>query len=152
MRQLIIIAFIATSFFSSLVYADKIIPGTYLNLKAEERGKVGRLLLCPKENNIFFFSLKLNRGKPSYNSGHLLGELAFDGNVALYQSSEYKFKDKICKLEFKKVDKAISISTIENNNQCGFGFGVYAGGEYTITSKDIPENYIDTLGNTVKFK
>jgi len=152
MKQLMRIVFIATSFFSSVVSADKVLPGTYDNLKAEERGKVGRLLMHPKENNTFLFSLKLNRGKPSYNSGHIFGELIFVDNVANFQSADFKFKEKICKLEFKNVDNVISVSSIDNNNQCGFGFGVYADGEYSLTSKDIPESYIDTLGNTVKFQ
>lgn len=151
MKQLIRIVFIATSFFSSVVYADKVLPGTYNNIKAEERGKVGRLLLYPKENNTFLFSLTLNRGKPSYNSGHMFGELIFVDNVALYQIADFKFEEKICKLEFKNIDKIISISSIDNNNQCGFGFGVYADGEYSLTSNEIPKSYIDTLGNTVKF-
>ena len=67
-----------------------------------------------------------------------------DGNIG--------FEFDLSKLEFKNVDNVISVSSIDNNNQCGFGFGVYADGEYSLTSKDIPESYIDTLGNIVKFQ
>lgn len=151
MRSYFLIAFTSVIFFSSYVRAESVSSGTYTNLLAEKGGKVGKLLLHPVENDRFMFSLKLNRGKPSYNSGHLFGELQFKGAVAIYESSEFKFKNERCVLAFEKNGDLMLIKTVDSNKQCGFGFGVYADGEYSLTSNVVPESYIDTLGNTVKF-
>ncbi|MBN3560745.1 hypothetical protein [Aliamphritea spongicola] len=137
--------------FSSSAYSEPTKPGTYNNLEAEKSGKVGELRLHPVKDNYFLFSLKLNRGKPSYNSGNLYGELKFKNNIGVYESAEYKFKDKICTLKFENKGDLISIVTVNFNKQCGFGFGVYADGIYQLTSEKVPENYVDILGNTVNF-
>ncbi len=152
MRTIFLILLTSILFFSKAAYSESVTAGTYNNLMAEEKGKVGKLLHHPIGNNNFLFSLKLNRGKPSYKSGHLYGALQFKDKVAVFESSEFKFKNKICALEFKKEGNVLSIKTVSGNKRCGFGFGVYADSEYTRSSNAVPESYIDALGNVVKFR
>ena len=93
----------------------------------------------------------MNKGAPSYNSGHLFGEFTVNTGKALYENSNYKFRGKICKWEIEFKDNSAIISTLDFNNKCGFGKGVYVDGVYDIRDKNIPESYIDSLGNTQKF-
>jgi len=132
-------------------FGEEFLSGEYKNLVAEDSGKVGHLLLHPISKDKYEFSLKLNRGKPSYNSGHLYGVITFKGSVASFISDEFEFKSKICELKFSHNNESIVISTENSNNRCGFGFGVYADGTYSKTSSEVPATYIDALGNDVAF-
>lgn len=135
----------------SVAYSQESLAGTYINTKAKEAGGVGKLLLYPIGSDAYLFSLKLNRGAPSYNSGHLFGELIIKDSKSVYENNRYEIKGNGCKWSIVFKEGVATIDTIDFSNKCGMGNGVYADGQYTIESKDIPEFYINSLGNKVKF-
>ncbi len=136
---------------SSSAFSQDSLAGEYVNLKAEKSGRVGKLLLHPEGAGKYMFSLKLNRGKPSYNSGHLFGELEFKGLKSIYENNDYAYKGKGCKWAIEIKDSIATINTIDSLNKCGMGYGVIVDGQYTLKSSTIPKFYIDSLGNTVEF-
>lgn len=151
MKFIFVFVFIFFSFNPQCSFAQESLAGVYSNKKLEDAGGVGTLLIHPVASASYFFSLKLNRGAPSYNSGHMFGKLLVKDSVAVYENDEFRVRGKGCKWTITFDDDVATIQTVDFENKCGFGNGVYADGQYLIESKEVPESYVDSLGNTVEF-
>jgi hypothetical protein len=84
--------------------------------------------------------LACSRGAPSYNSGLLAQRLALRSGVAVYATTE--FGDR-CVIRVRFRDSRALVEQTGTDAACGFGFGVYAGGTYTRTSRRTPPFDLD---------
>ena len=122
--------------------------GTYSFSNNECENGCGSLLINPESDNSLIFYLEVNRGAPNYNSGSLMGKL-FISNQNTYEYTSNEFGS--CGLTFKLDDNFISIKTIDNRNDCGFGNNVSADGVYKLLNNYIPEYYINGEGSKIFF-
>ncbi len=82
----------------------------------------GAWLQTERSGSTVNFSLELNRGSPSYNSGLASGEFTMDKHLGVYQTSEFPK----CTLIFAFVGDLVEIKQLGSDSDCGFGFGVMA--------------------------
>lgn len=82
----------------------------------------GAWLQTERSGSIVRFSLELNRGSPSYNSGVASGEFAVNKHLGVYQTEEYPK----CTLIFAFVGDLVEVKQLGSDSDCGFGFGVMA--------------------------
>lgn len=92
------------------------------------------------------FYLEVARGT-DFNSGALYGELTFN-NKGCYEYNPPEKEDG-CKLRFVKNGNKISIVTVRGD--CGFGYGVYADGSFTLQDSKNPVFMITRTGKKVYF-
>lgn len=115
----------------------------------EKRG--GTLYLYPNSDSTFLFYLELGRGAPSYNSGAMVGELEFSNPNKV----DYKKKDTVfsinCEISITFLKKSLTLTSADESDQCGFGYGVYPDGVYKRTSRRKPKYFIDRLGKKTYF-
>lgn len=110
----------------------------------------GALYLYPVDDSTYLFYLELGRGAPSYNSGAMVGKLSSDANnMAHYETNDGSNQ---CKLSFLFQDKSVQITSHEEENGCGFGYGVYANGVYTQTSSEVPTYFHNRIGKKTYFE
>ncbi len=137
--------------FSSCLNAYEF-AGTYVDERGKALDAYRELLLHPKSGKDYQFSLSVNRGAPSYNSGQLVGELTFEGNRAVFQNNDYAWEDKGCKWEITMSNDVAKITSIDASTYCGLGANVYVDGIYKLISRKIPTHYVNGLGERIPFK
>ena len=107
------------------------------------------ITIYPKTDSSIIFYLDLNRGAPSYNSGGLQAiAIAQSDNTFDYSSDEYGE----CHFKLMFTDNNVTIETIDNKHDCGFGNGVIADAVYPRKTRTIPVSYVDRSGDTIYFK
>lgn len=82
----------------------------------------GAWLQTEKSGSTVSFSLEVNRGSPSYNSGVASGEFIVDKHLGVYQTDDFPK----CTLIFAFVGDLVEIKQLGSDSDCGFGFGVMA--------------------------
>ncbi len=109
-------------------YAGKYSLGTSI-----KKGPVGSIEVFAESDSTLLFYISLNRGAPSYNGGYLYGRVVINDGAGLYYN--YSFDSTIgCKWLFQFSKNRITIETLEDGVECGFGYGVYADGTYKKTA------------------
>ncbi len=106
------------------------IGGTYSFGEDVEKGAVGSVIVYPLTDTSALFFLDVCRGAPSYNLGHLLGQMTIKDNVGTYAEIDSDYMDCVLKFEFNK-DELI-VTTEEGHYDCGFGHAVYADHIYNV--------------------
>jgi len=97
------------------------------------------------------FCLYLSKVSPSYNIGVLYGRVRIiDGKGIFFKRHDYV--ETGCKLSFTFAKNSLEIGTIDPDDYCEFGGGVYADGIFDKTSNDIPGYFEDLGGNKIYFK
>jgi hypothetical protein len=105
----------------------------------------GTILIYPSTDKTVLFYIDLNIGAPSYNMGSLFGRLKVADGQGTFETI-----DKGCRWKVEFTTQGLTIMTINNLNDCGFGHGVSADGEYKRTSKLVPD-YFET-GEGIKYQ
>ncbi len=105
------------------------ITGTY-------EDEFSRVQLVELSDNRVFFDLDLSNGR---NMGNLEGFV--DKNNMRYQNNEYG----LCKFSITHSGKQITIKTLDNGLECGYGSGVYSDGTFAFKSKQV--KLLDDLDN-----
>lgn len=108
---------------------SKKIEGTYLHGDAQKGGAY--LAIQEKEGNKLRFQLNLYRGAPNHNSGYIEDQMTYVDNVATYITTE---EGDVCKITFTFSKDKVTLSQVGTEVECGFGAGVYAGGELRRTN------------------
>lgn len=85
-------------------------------------GEAGAWLQTEKRGSTVSFSLELNRGEPSYNSGVASGQFTLEHHLGIYQPYELPG----CVLIFAFFGDEVEIKQVGSGSDCGFGFGVMA--------------------------
>jgi hypothetical protein len=125
--------------------------GEYSYGKDIEKGRIGWATIYPESDSTLLFYLQLNRGAPYYNMGQLYGRIKIDNAKGVFYSN----RDSVntgCKFSIEFKHDSLLIKTIDNEGDCGFGFGVYADGKFKRRSKAIPLFFTDLEGKKVYFK
>ena len=98
---------------------------------------------------ILFF-IDICRGAPSYNLGQLYDRLKIENGKGIY-FSKYDFDEKGCKWEVIIDNNTLTIKTIDNCFECGFGGNVIADNKYIRKTLTKPEYFTNGEGNKFFF-
>ena len=101
------------------------------------------------DTTVLFF-IDVNKGAPSYNMGQLYGRMKVKENKGNYSKTDSL--DISCKLECEFKDDKLIITVFDNQDKCGFGYGVYPDGTYKRKTHKIPLYFIDATETKVYFK
>lgn len=127
--------------------ASTSIAGTYSFGDDVEKGPVGSVMVYPLNDDSALFFLSVSRGAPSYNSGQMFGEMKIEDNIGTYADPDFN-----CLLKFEFDSNQLIVSYGGEQNDCGFGNGVYADNTYTHTDKSVPTHFINGEGDTIQFE
>jgi len=116
-----------------------------------EKGRIGSVTVYSETDNTILFFLNVNRGAPSYNMGQLYGRISIENNKGSFNEKILDYYNG-CKLRFEFKEEILTIEYInEQDRDCGFGFAVWASGDYRRQNKLQPEFFQDQMGDTVYF-
>jgi hypothetical protein len=116
-----------------------------------ENGRVGQITIFPETDSTVLFYFESNRGKPSYNMGSLYGRVKLLQDTGVFfQKIDSEVKG--CKFGFKFAKGQLTLTTLDNLDDCGFGYGVYVQGKFKQISKKVPLSFTDLEGKEVYFK
>ncbi len=127
------------------------------DIKYDDNGDVlygdgaGSVLVYPISNTSIAFYLDKTRGAPSYNMGQLYGIAIANTIPGTFQYSEIG-DDYQCKFNLIFSDSGLTIVTVDDNYECGYGNGIISDDVYPKESSTVPEKYIDGQGDTYYFK
>lgn len=124
--------------------------GSYSYGDDAEKGPVGSMIIYPETDSSVLFFLSVSVGPPSYNSGELYDRLKLDNGSGIY-SAKQPDDDKGCKWQVTIEGSTLSVKTLEDAYDCGFGANVIADGKYNRVSSDVPEYFIGGGGDTTYF-
>lgn len=120
--------------------------GTYSYAKGKNSA-TGTLLIYPESDSTVLFYVALNRGAPSYNMGSLYGRLKIIKGGGTYIS-----KDQGCQWTIQFLNSNLTIKTVKEFYDCGFGSGVVIDGSFRRTSKTVPDHFVNLEGTKHFFK
>ena len=128
-----------------------IYSGSYSYGSNVERGRVASLIVYPETDSTILFYFESNRGAPSYNMGQLYGRLKVINGKGLYFSNSQD-SAKPCQFSCEFKGNQALIKTLDEEDNCGFGYGVYIDGAYKRYSRNVPTYFEDETGGKVYFK
>ena len=125
--------------------------GTYCYGVEVEKTRIGTIIIYPETDSTILFCIDLNRGAPSYNMGFDYGRVRIINDTGTYYTKE-DGEDKGCKWSIQFIKNTLVIKTIDNQDNCGFGYGVYAAGTFIRTSKKLTAYFENQEGTKIYFK
>jgi hypothetical protein len=99
----------------------------------------GVVYVYPETNSTILFYMGLDGGEPSYNMGQLYGRITIANGTGLFYNADFPGEN--CQFTASFIGEKLKIETFEGNDNCPFGGGVYADGEFTRTSAKVPEYF-----------
>jgi hypothetical protein len=116
-----------------------------------QKESIGYLQIYPESDSTVLFYIDLNRGAPSYNMGSLYGrvKIVYDSGTFV---TKFDTLGKGCELLFHFFRSKIEINMINNRDDCYFGYGVYADGNFRKESNTITEYFENAEGKKIDFK
>ena len=153
MFSLLIFSFLLYQIPGTLIDQTPKLAGTYTYGGKSEDSPSGQILIHPIDDHTFNFYLDVNRGAPSYNMGQIYGRafVQADKGIWVFQKTDTT-SEKSCALTFSFKKGTVTIKTLSDEEDCGFGYGVIADGKYKRTNTNIPTYYITPTEDTVYFK
>ena len=127
------------------------IGGTYAFGEDIEKGPIGSIRIYPITDSTAFFFLDVNRGSPSYNMGQIQGKMVIDNRIGHYSANPLN-ETQSCELIFEFSQNSLIVTSVDGQNNCGFGFGVYADHEFKVVDHSIPQFFIYGPGDTIRFE
>ena len=124
--------------------------GVYAYGKNPVEGPAGQVTIYPESDSTILFYIDFTVGPPSYNLGQLYGKLRIINGYGIYFSKEPDDK-KGCKWQMKIIGKVLTISTIDDSNECGFGNRVSIDYSYKLKDAKIPKCIVDGHGHKIYF-
>lgn len=128
-----------------------IYSGSYSFGSNAKKGSVGFLIVYPETDSTILIYFQGNRGAPSYNMGQLYGRLKIINGKGFYFSS-VQDSAKPCQFSCEFKSNQVLIKTLDNKDNCGFGYGVYIDGVYKRSTRNVPTYFEDETGSRVYFK
>lgn len=123
--------------------------GIYSYEKDSTKGG-GTITVYPESDSTFLFYIDINLGAPSYNGGNLYGRVKITQDTGTF-FTKFDYMDNSCKWQFKFNDSSLSIKTVEDQYDCGFGNGVIADGDYKKDSSIIKQYFENGEGRKIYF-
>lgn len=148
MKILTTISFI---FISILLYGQKVsvtIGGEYSYGDDIEKGRSGNLTVYEVNDSVLLFYFDLNRGGPTYHMGTLYGRAMRDENENIFKFKSVEFP---CNLKFFFSEKSVTVKSETGEDTCGFGYAVFADGEFERSSFVNPRSFVNGEGLTIEF-
>jgi hypothetical protein len=153
-----ILLFFLLSWSSTLVAQENrkslrtsIFAGIYQYGKNIEKDAIGAVTIYPETDTTVLFYMYVNRGAPSYNMGEIYGRMSIKSFQGLYHSQSSNLEVS-CKFTCDFKGDRIEIVVQENQDDCGFGYGVYLDGNYKRKSHRIPKYFVDMTESKIYFK
>jgi hypothetical protein len=115
-----------------------------------KKGVFGSVTVYPETDSTILFFIDICRGAPSYNLGQLYDRLKIENGKGLYYSKNSNAKIE-CKWQVTINKKVLTIATLDNCYQCGFGNGVVADYRYQRKDNSIPHYFTDGHGHRIYF-
>jgi hypothetical protein len=125
--------------------------GIYMFGGKVDEGPSGRVTIFPETDSTLLFFVDISLGPPSYNLGQLYSRILIKNNDLIYFSKE-SYDQKGCKWKLTFEGDVLTIKTLDDCYECGFGSNVYADKRYTRKSEGIPQYFIDGHGAKIYFK
>ena len=127
--------------------------GVYSFGENVEKGAVGSVFIYPETDSTVLFFIDVCRGAPSYNLGQLYDRLKIVNGKGIYFSNKYDNSDtqQGCKLQLTIHDQILTIKTLDNAGECGFGGNVTADNEFRLKDKKKPTCFIDGHNHKIFF-
>jgi hypothetical protein len=156
MRLLFLIGLLTATIFgfaqtnnSKSVLTEKY-SGKYSFGENVEKGPIGNVTVFAETDSTVLFFIDICRGAPSYNLGQLYGRLKIENGKGIY-FSKYDFDEKGCKWEVTLDNDTLTIKTIDDCFECGFGGNVIADNKYIRKALTKPEYFTDGHGSKIFF-
>jgi hypothetical protein len=124
--------------------------GIYSFGGSPDSGACGQMTMYPETDSTVLFFIDIGNGPPSYNLGQMYARLYIKNGEGIYFTKEYGVNT--CKWEVSIYKKILTIKTIKNCIDCGFGNGIAA--DHVFVKKkgnSKPEYFIDGHGNKIYF-
>src|SRR6266487_312465 len=97
--------------------------GTYSYGKDVEKGRIGTIFIFAETDTTILFYIDLNRGAPSYNMGSLYGRVKITNSRGTFSTKiDSSSAGKGCKWTFRFSKNSLTIQTIHEQDNCGFGY------------------------------
>lgn len=125
--------------------------GTYSFGQDVEEDRSGIILIYPDTGSTVLFYVDVCRGAPSYNMGSLYGRVKITNDTGVFYTKS-DFSDIGCQWKFRFSNDNLSIKTIDDKCDCGFGNAVFVDGEYKKISDTIPEFFENMDLDKIFFK
>ena len=140
--------------FSQTIYGQTLKTTKYAGIysfgKNAEKGPVGRVTIYPESDTTVLFYLDICRGAPSYNLGQLYSRLKIKNGSATFYSKE-ESDEKGCKWKLTIKDGILTIKTLDDCYECGFGANVYADNQFVLKERKIPAYFVDGHNHKIYF-
>ena len=111
----------------------------------------GILTVYPESDSTILFQVDANGGAPAYNMANVFGRAHLRGNTATYFGKAPE-DEHGCRLKIGFSAAAAQVILVSGaENDCYFGGNFTPEGTYQRTSRAIPQQVIDTGGDTLRF-
>ena len=125
----------------------------YAGVYMARKGSIGSVTVYPETDSTILFYVDISKGAPSYNLGQLYDRIKIKDGEGVYFSTAFDYTDekKGCKWQMTIKKQMLTIKTLENCYECGFGANVIGDNQYTLKNSKIPQFFIDGANNKIFF-
>src|SRR5882724_5595679 len=123
--------------------------GIYSFGKGATNGPVGQIMIYPDTDSTILFYVEISRGAPSYHLGSLYGRFKIKKGESIYYSKTYG--ELGCKWKVIIDKNLLTIKTLDNCYDCGFGANLIADNQYIRTKFAKPEYFTNGEGTKIFF-
>lgn len=107
----------------------------------------GSVIIYPETDSTVLFYIDICRGLPDLNMGSLYGRLKIKNGHGIYSSTLFGK----CMWQVIINNKTLVISTLNNCEDCGFGYGVFADHKYERKNRKKPKYFENGEGTKIYF-
>jgi hypothetical protein len=144
-RIILIIVILAEVLFSNFSKVSKY-DGVYRYGDPFGEGPNGQVIIFEESDSSLLFYIDISLGSPSYNMGTLYDRIVIKDGKGVFLSREFENNKSSCKWSFTFSKKILTVATIGNNYECGFGGNVRVDGNYKKVKKLKQDFFIDPHG------
>ena len=152
MKIVLVVGFLSVIF--GFANTDKQLMTTkYAGVYKVKKGSIGSVTVYPETDSTILFYIDICQGAPSYNLGQLYARIKIKDGEGMYFSTDFDYTDekKGCKWQMTIKKYMLTIKTLENCYECGFGANVKGDNQYTLKNSKTPQFFIDGANNKIFF-
>jgi hypothetical protein len=124
--------------------------GTYGIGNIRSDGGGASIEVYPESDSTVLFYVHIQKGVPSHNTGRLYGRMKVINGSGVF-NTQFDFLENACTWKVSITPQHLTLSTINNQFDCGFGNAVIADGAYKKISSKKPEYFVQGDGKRVYF-
>ena len=110
--------------------------GIYRYGTTADSGRTSIIYVNQNSDSTLLFYLELNRGAPSYNSGAIVGQMTIIGPGEADFTMKNEGHNINCSMNFWFTNDSLYIRTNDQEDDCGYGYGVYSSGDFKKSGKE----------------